>query len=98
MQSHSSTPTSNTRNTLETVVPGKCGGLIPEFVRPADAVRLYGIGKSTLADWITRGLIRSHLVRRVGNTSGMRLVSTASLREFIEGHGRHQDSADALNP
>lgn len=64
---------------------------MPEFVRTTDAVRLFGIGKSTLADWISRGLIRSHLVRRPGNKSGIRLISTAGLREFIESH-RTDDS------
>jgi hypothetical protein len=60
---------------------------MPEFVRPADAVRLYGVGKSTLADWIRQGWIKSHLIRRPGNVSGCRLISTASLKEFIAGHG-----------
>lgn len=60
--------------------------MTPEFLRPKDAVKMFGVGKSTLADWIAKGLVKSHLIRRRGNVSGMRLISTASLREFIEKH------------
>jgi hypothetical protein len=88
-------PYAGAMNTVATVAPGRCTGLMPEFVRPADAVCLFGVGKSTLADWIARGFIRSHLVRREGNKSGLRLISTSSLRKFIEGHGAKEKPTDA---
>lgn len=90
------TPQNNAaQTTVAPVAPGRCDGITPEFVRTADAVRLFGIGKSTLADWIKRGLIRSHLVRRPGNKSGIRLISTAGLRAFIEGNGTETPPANA---
>ncbi len=74
------------RHTIESVTPGQVGGLMPEFLRPADGVRLFGIGKSTLAEILRTGRVKSHLVRVQGQKSGMRLISTASLREYIESH------------
>jgi hypothetical protein len=78
--------TDGAQTTVAPVAPGRCDGIMPEFVRPTGAVRLFGIGKSTLAVEIKRGRIASYLVRQPGNKSGMRLISTASLRAFIEGH------------
>jgi hypothetical protein len=105
MNNHKAAPQSNalhtggiqppelpTQTTGARVAPGRCEGIMPEFVRPADAVRLFGVGKSTLADWIARGLIRSHLIRRAGSKSGMRLIATASIREFIAGHCASQSA------
>lgn len=60
----------------------------PEFVKLADATKIFSIGKTTLSQWIASGWIKSHLVRRPGNVSGIRLISTASLREFIERGGK----------
>ena len=65
----------------------RCQTVVPEFLRISDAVRVFCVGKSTLADWIANGFVRSHLIRRRGNVSGIRLISTESLREFIESHG-----------
>ncbi len=62
-------------------------GIMPHFLRTKDAVRLFSVGKSTLAEWIAKGVIKSHIVRRRGNVSGMRLISTDSLRAFIEKGG-----------
>jgi hypothetical protein len=87
---HSTAPDSGAKTTVAAVAPGRCTDVMPEFCRPKDATRLYGVGKSTLADWIARGLIKSHLVRRPGNTSGLRLISTASLKAFIEGHNAEE--------
>ncbi len=86
MQTHTPPPQAGVLKTVAPVAPGRCEGMMPEFVRPADAVKLFGIGKSTLADWIARGWIQSFLVRREGNKSGMRLISTASLRSFVQRH------------
>ena len=96
LQNHA--PNIGAQNTVAPVAPGRCTGLMPEFIRPADAVQLFGVGKSSLADWIAHGWIRSHLVRRRGNKSGMRLISTASLREFIEGHRADDTSESEAKP
>jgi hypothetical protein len=86
MEHRNNAPKTGAQSTVAPVAPGRCDGIMPEFVRPADAVRLFGVGKSTLADWIARGWVTSHLVRRPGNKSGCRLISTASLKSFIAGH------------
>lgn len=72
--------------TATPVEASPCANVMPEFVRPADAVRLFGVGKTTLFDWIRTGAIRSYLVRSSGNKGGIRLISTNSLREFITSH------------
>ena len=86
MENKQSAPENGAQSTVAPIAPGRCAGIMPEFVRPADAVKLFGVGKSTLADWIRQGWIKSHCLRRPGCVKGMRLVSTASLREFIENH------------
>lgn len=77
------------------IAPGKCDGVIPPFVRPKEACRLFGVGRSTLAEWIARGLVKSHLIRQPRNISGMRLISTESLRAFIERHDARPTSQKA---
>jgi hypothetical protein len=90
MKQENTAPNTGAQITVAPVAPGRCTGIMPEFLRPADAVRLFGIGKSTLADWIKRGWITSHLVRRPGNKSGCRLIATASLKSFIQSHGAEE--------
>lgn len=58
----------------------------PEFLKPGEASEVFGISIQVIYEWIKRGEIKSHLVRGRGNKSGIRLISTASLREFIEKH------------
>ena len=59
---------------------------MPEFLRMKQAVVFSGVGKSTLAEAIRRGDVKSHLLRQKGNVSGCRLISVASLREWIASH------------
>lgn len=57
----------------------------PEYVRIADAIRLFGIGRSTLYSLISNGSVTSRVVKtNRHNVSGIRLISTNSLRAFIE--------------
>lgn len=58
----------------------------PEFVSVRDAVKLFGIGQSSLYALMTSGTVQSHLIRKPGNQSGRRLVSTTSLRAYVTGH------------
>lgn len=60
--------------------------LTPEFVRPNEAQQIFGISKSEIYGLMAAGKIRSHLIRKRGNKSGTRLISTDSLREFIMSH------------
>jgi hypothetical protein len=56
----------------------------PEYIRPAEAPR-FGISRSTTYNWIADGIIKSVVVRRPGNTRGVRLISVSSLRACMEG-------------
>lgn len=57
-----------------------------EWLRPADVRHAYGIGRSLLYELIREGMVRSICLRREGRRGGMRLVSAASLRDYIESH------------
>ncbi len=56
----------------------------PEWLRISDAVHRFRIGRSTLYSLIAEGLIKTALIRRRGNTTGIRLVSLDSLRAYVE--------------
>jgi hypothetical protein len=66
--------------TVASVQPGA------EWLRPSDVRPIFGIGRSTLYALLQEGKVRSICLRREGRLGGMRLVSAASLREFIESH------------
>jgi predicted site-specific integrase-resolvase len=53
------------------------------FIRPAQAP-LYGISRSTAYNWIKDGALKTRLVRRPGNKSGVRLIDVDSLEKLIE--------------
>jgi hypothetical protein len=56
----------------------------PEWLRVPEAVRRFGLGRSTIYELIRNHEIKTALIRRRGNTTGIRLISTDSLRAFIE--------------
>lgn len=56
----------------------------PQYLRIADAVRVFGLGRSTLYRLIRSGSIASVSVQLEGATRGTRLVSVKSLRRFLE--------------
>jgi len=57
----------------------------PEWMRVNDAVRNYGIGRSSMFTLIRSGRIASRVLKTsVHNVSGLRLISTASLNALIE--------------
>ena len=87
MQNHQIAPDIGAKETVAPIAPGRCAGIMPEFIRPADAVKLFGVGRSTLAEWIKNQRIKSYLLRREGRRKGMRLISSGSLREFIQKGG-----------
>ena len=55
-----------------------------EWLRVKDAVRLSSIGRSTLYELMKDGLIKARRVRRPGCVKGIVLISSESLRQFIE--------------
>ena len=69
-----------------TAVAANIPGLFkPEWLRIPDAVRLYGIGRSSLYELIAEGKIKSVCLRQRGSTRGIRLLSADSLSRYIEG-------------
>jgi hypothetical protein len=69
--------------TLEQSI-GACSLMKPEWLRIPDAIRVSGIGRSTLYSLLTSGSIKSALIRKRGCQRGIRLISTDSLRAYIE--------------
>lgn len=55
-----------------------------EWVRINRAVKQFGVGRTSLFRLIHEGSIKSSLLRKRGNVSGIRLISTDSLRQYIE--------------
>lgn len=55
-----------------------------EWLRIPDAIRIYGIGRSSLYELISDGKIKSASLRKRGNVRGIRLISATSLEAFLE--------------
>jgi hypothetical protein len=56
----------------------------PEWLRVPEAVRIFGIGRSTLYALIQEQKIKSCSLRKRGAIRGIRLISYDSLSAFIE--------------
>jgi Helix-turn-helix domain len=56
----------------------------PEWLRIPEAIRIFGIGRSTLYILIGEGKVKSCSLRRRGAVRGIRLISYDSLSAFIE--------------
>ena len=56
----------------------------PEWLRIPEAVRRFGLGRSTIYELIRNREIKTALIRKRGNTRGIRIISTDSLRAFVE--------------
>jgi hypothetical protein len=67
--------------TTAPIEPGAIGS--PEFCRPADNRRLFGLGRSYTYQLIASGAIRSICLRKPGAKTGIRLIDVESVRAFI---------------
>jgi excisionase family DNA binding protein len=56
-----------------------------EWLRVSEAVRRFGLSRSTIYELIHNREIKTALIRKRGNTRGIRIISTDSLRAFVEG-------------
>lgn len=56
----------------------------PEWLGLRDAVKLFGIGRSSLYKLMDAGAIKSACLRNRGNIRGKRLVSFDSLAAYVE--------------
>ena len=73
---------------METITPltqsvGACSPIKPEWLRIPDAIRLSGLGRSTIYNILGSGSIKSVVVRKRGCQRGIRLVSADSLLAYI---------------
>lgn len=66
--------------------PPAPAGITPEYLRVKEATKFSGLSRAKLYEALTDGRIKSYSVRDPGKTRGTRLISTSSLREFIESH------------
>lgn len=60
--------------------------LKPEWVRPAQATQIFGIGRTKIYELIADGKIKSASIKPRGATKGTRLISYDSLATFINSH------------
>lgn len=56
----------------------------PEWYRIPDAVRVSGLGRSSIYGFIKAGKIKSACIRNRNATRGMRVINADSLNAFIE--------------
>jgi hypothetical protein len=56
----------------------------PEWLRISDAIRVCGIGRSTLYALIKSGEVKSASLRKRNRTRGIRLINRDSLNAYIE--------------
>jgi hypothetical protein len=81
----------NTTTPLEQGI-GACAPMKPEWLRIPDAIRVSGIGRSTLYELISSGAIKSVLIRKRGCQRGIRLISADSLRTYIQSFATERGS------
>jgi hypothetical protein len=83
MKADTVTPhTASANKTAAPIAPGASGAQ-PEFCRPADMPRLFGIGRTYAYQLINEGKIKSISLRKRGARFGVRLISCDSVREFL---------------
>jgi hypothetical protein len=60
------------------------GELKPEFIRPKDVPRYFGMGRTAVYELIAANKIRSVSMRKRGQRHGTRLISYDSLKNYLE--------------
>jgi len=60
--------------------------LKPEWVRPAQATQIFGIGRTRIYELIAEGKIKTASIKPRGTARGTRLISYDSLAAFIDSH------------
>lgn len=69
---------------LSPEVFGENTNKLPEWARPSEITRLFGIRRSFLFAMIQSGQVKSVSLRRRGCARGIRLVSCVALRSALE--------------
>ncbi|WP_367873321.1 hypothetical protein [Luteolibacter sp. Populi] len=70
----------------------------PEWIRPRQVTALFGIGRGLANQLIAEGRIKSVSLCQPGRKRGTRLVSYASVRDYLEGLATAQQARQAGNP
>ena len=58
--------------------------LKPEWIRVAQAVRLFGLSRSAIYEWISSQKIKSTCLRKRGAVRGIRIINYDSLSAVVE--------------
>jgi len=69
------------KNNSNSVIPAKPS--TPHWLRPAQVPFYYGLGRSTIYSLMKRGLIKSVSVTKKDTIRGSRLISSASIDQFL---------------
>jgi Helix-turn-helix domain len=58
------------------------------YAQPSVVMRIYGVGRSTIYNWVHDDLVRSALIRRGKGKSrkAIRLIDLESVEEFLAKH------------
>jgi len=83
-----------TRFTTAPVQAGDSNGVLPEFGRCADLLRIFGIRKGSAYNLLADGKIRGVLLRVRGRKSGVRLFDLASVREYIRSQMENENNGN----
>ena len=60
------------------------GALKPEWIRPKDVPRIFGIGRTRIYELIAENRIKSISLRKRGQRHGTRLISYDSLSAYLD--------------
>lgn len=60
------------------------GELKPEWIRPKDVPRIFGMGRTQLYELIAENKIKSVSMRKRGQKHGTRLINFDSIQSFLE--------------
>lgn len=86
MQPNPKAFTADAIDTAALVIPS------PEWLRPSDVTRYFGLKRSYLYELIASHAVRSVCLRKKGRSTGIRLISAESLRAWIEQHAEGGDA------
>jgi hypothetical protein len=75
---------SNSTNAATHAALNQASQTKPEWLRVPDAVRIFGVCRSSLYELITNGAVKSTALRKRGAVRGIRLISFDSLAAYIE--------------
>jgi hypothetical protein len=70
----------------------------PEYLRPKDIPKFFGIGRSKAYELIAAGKVKSVSLRQRGQKHGTRLVSYDSLAAYLESLASGGDVFDQKSP